>query len=552
MPLFGQPSVDKLKAKGDTAGLLETLQNSKDARARQDAASALGDGPDTRAIAPLIATLRDPDSDVVQAAIRALVKFGRDALQPLLAALGSADVGTRAGSAWALGQISEAFDDSAIKWRSTEMLIASLRDRDGLVREAAAVALARVADPRAMKPLRDALTDSNPVVRFASVFAIAEIGIAGTDTPIRLRAVRDLATALDDPHVAVRKAAAQAIGEVDIQLENSSLRDSMMARLGTALTDPEPGVCVAVADALGSIGDARAVGYLFAVLLNRGATGVVRQHCLDAIVRIGAPAADKLAAMLNDSQAVRDEAVTILDRLGWVPDNTPQGAAYWLSKGNWERCVEIGAPAAEILAGEIASDDYAHRVAAGQSLVAIGEAAVPSLLRLLVSEEFRVREHAADLLEEIGWNPSANEIGAAYWVTKGCWDKAIELGDSAVAPLLRSLREGDFATRQAAASALTVLRWQPVEEQDYVNFAVFAHRWNVCREIGGPATDALISTVLLHDDTTVKREAACVLRDLAHSDTLEDRYRERILAKYDQVIMPHCEGKDPGQNGTGS
>jgi len=547
MPLFGPPSVRKLKAKNDTAGLLKALRNHQDADVRRDAAVALGEMADAQAIGPLIGTLRDPDPAVVQAAIGALVKFGADALAPLLVALGDQDFNTRAASAWALGQISEVLDDKALRWRCTELLIASLRDDHELVREAAARALARTADPGAMTPLRDALGDGQPVVRVAAAFALAQIGLASSDKSVRKQAVGQLVLALDDSDIAVRQTAARAIGEIGAQLQNGLLKDSVMMRLGAALKDREPAVRSSVAGALGSIGDARAVRPLFSVLLSQDTENELIRRCLEAIVRIGAPAINELTTLLLDKdRAVRDQAATVLDQLGWSPDSSPAGAAYWLSKRNWDKCVDMGVHAADVLAAELDSDDYETRVHAGQALVAIGEPACPAVLKILVTGDASLRERAVSLLDQIGWEPSSDEVGAVYWVSKGCWDRAVELGDVSINPLVRALRDGDFETRQSAASALEALHWQPTEPQDQIDFAVMAHHWDVCREIGGPVVEPLITTVLLHDDEGVKREAAGVLIELAESETLEDEYRERLLSKYDVIIVPYCAGHDTG------
>ena len=241
MPLFGPPNVSKLRAKGNTAGLLKVLTTRKDSSARRDAAVALGAVGNVRAIGPLIVALRDPSRKVVQAAIDALVKFGPDALTPLLAALGDEDYRSRAASAWALGQISEVLCDSTLLWRSTEMLIASLRDDHELVREASARALARTADPRAMKPLRDTLRDTRSVVRVAAAFALAQIGLASNEEAVRRQAVTQLAIALEDSDVTVRQTAARAIGDLGAELHNGELKDFVMVRLVAALNDPELG-----------------------------------------------------------------------------------------------------------------------------------------------------------------------------------------------------------------------------------------------------------------------------------------------------------------------
>ena len=455
MPLFGPPSISKLQAKGDTAGLLKVLRSRKDADERREAAVALGVLADARAIGPLIGTLRDSNQEVVQAAIDALVQFGPDALTPLLAALGDEDYRYRAASAWALGQISEDLYDSTLRWRSTEMLIASLRDDHELVREASARALARTADPRAVKPLRDVLSDSHAVVRIAAAFALAQIGMTSNEESVRRQVAAQLAIALEDSDVNVRQTAARAIGDVGAGLQNGDLKDSVMTRLGAALNDPDPAVGSAVADALGSVADGRAVRPLFNMGLSQDAEKELRDRALEAIVRIGAPAVDELEPMLlSIDHTVRDQAANILDRIGWIPDQGREAAAYWLAKRKWDKCIALGEPAADVLAVEIASDDPETRVRAGEALVSIGEPAVDAILRLLGDDDASIRERAAELLDQIGWEPCPDEAGAIYWVTKGCWNQALEIGPSAIRPIVRALRIGDFNTRQAAAYAL--------------------------------------------------------------------------------------------------
>jgi HEAT repeat protein len=543
MQLFKAPSVSKLKARRDVARLWKTLQNHKDAGVRRDAAEALGELADTQAIGPLIGALRDPESNVVQAAIDALVKFGSDSLPPLLTALGDHDMSTRAAAAWALGQISEGLEDSSLKWRATEMLIASLRDDHELVREAAVRALAKIADPRTMRSLRDALTDAHMVVRIAAVYAIAQVGLANSDGAIRQQAIAQLAVALDDNDLGVRQTAARAIGELGPRLQNGALKDSIMSRLTAALNDRDSEVCETVADALGSIGSPRAVKPLFGVLLNQEAGNELARRALEAIVSIGAPAAEELkGSLLDQDQTIRNLTATVLDSLHWVPENTSEGAAYWLAKRNWSQCVRMGATAAGVLSKELANEDYETRIRASQSLVEIGKPAALALLDLLRGSDAGLRERAAGILDQIGWEPGKDEVGATYWVTKGCWEKAAEIGDPAIAPLVRALREGDFDVRQSAAGVLHDLNWQPLEPEDHAQYAVMAHHWDDCRSIGGPAVDPLITTVLLHDDEEVKRNAACVLAELAQSGTLDDELRERLLSKYDVIIAPYYPG----------
>jgi HEAT repeat protein len=76
MPLFGgPPNVGKLKAKRNIKGLINALGYKKDWGIRRDAAEALRQIGDARAVEPLIAALKDK-SPVREAAAGALEDLG--------------------------------------------------------------------------------------------------------------------------------------------------------------------------------------------------------------------------------------------------------------------------------------------------------------------------------------------------------------------------------------------------------------------------------------------------------------------------------------------
>ena len=169
MNIFGPPNVEKLKARGDVRKLLRALSYKKDASVQVDAAGALGEIKDARAVEPLIAALNLKHSeDVRKAAAGALCEIGTPAVEPLIAALKDNNKGVRMAAAGALGGIKDA--------RAVEPLIAALKNSNKGVRMAAAEALGGIKDARAVGPLIAALKDSDEYVRMAAAGALGEIG----------------------------------------------------------------------------------------------------------------------------------------------------------------------------------------------------------------------------------------------------------------------------------------------------------------------------------------------------------------------------------------
>ncbi|NLF77026.1 MAG: HEAT repeat domain-containing protein [Chloroflexi bacterium] len=293
-------------------------------------------------------------------------------LQGLIKALTyQKDQSVRYNAAKALGEIRGA--------NTVEPLIAALRDSSEDVREAATRALGEIGDARAVEPLIAAFKDAGFPAREAAAKALGQLGDA--------RAVDPLITALKESDLHVCRAASVALG----QLGDARAIEPLTAALG----NPSVNVGSTVAEALDKLGwqpDKSKVGAVYWIVKAQW----------DKCIEIGAPAVEPLIASLKNASADGHKVAEALDGLGWQPDKSEVGAAYWIVKAQWDKCIEIGAPAVEPLIASLKNASADERKAAIGVLVKIGTPAVEPLIVALKDASADVREAAAKALGEIG------------------------------------------------------------------------------------------------------------------------------------------------------
>jgi hypothetical protein len=158
-------------ATNDVSKLIRQLKDSKNWRVRDNAAEALGETKDPRAVEPLIEALTgDPHLNIKGSAAVALGKIKDPrAVEPLIKALKHPERDVREAAAVALGRIEDP--------RAVEPLIEALKDASKLeIEYKAAEALGRLKDPRAVEPLIAVMRDDpRDYVRSKAVEAMAKI-----------------------------------------------------------------------------------------------------------------------------------------------------------------------------------------------------------------------------------------------------------------------------------------------------------------------------------------------------------------------------------------
>lgn len=191
-----KPNVEKLKEKREVVGLIKALEYKEDPYVRKEAAEALGEIGDKRAVDPLIKALKD--KDVCEYATRALEeivewytgafcatecdcnnswceeivtllgKIGEPAVEPVIKVFEHRYEGSLMYANKALKEIGEP---------AIEPLIKALgdKDRDAWIRMESARILGEIKEERAVEPLIQALEDENGWVRENAAEALDSI-----------------------------------------------------------------------------------------------------------------------------------------------------------------------------------------------------------------------------------------------------------------------------------------------------------------------------------------------------------------------------------------
>jgi len=307
----------------------------------------------------------------------------------------------RANTVRALGELG---DKSAVK-----PLINALSDSDSSVRSVATRALGELGDKSAVKPLINALSDSDSSVRSVATRALGELGdksaveplidaLADSEVHVRGNAARALeklgATkeqllegylkALSNSDVKVRGNAARTLGELGDRKAVEPLID--------ALVDSSSEVRKNAARALGELGDKRAVEPLIDALAD--SSSEVRKNAARALGELGDKrAVEPLIDALANLDSVSGDCIGVNANV-----NVCVAAASALGELGDRRAVE---PLINALA-ESSSDVRKSAARALEKLGATKEQLFEGYLKALSSSNSDVREDAAEALGELG------------------------------------------------------------------------------------------------------------------------------------------------------
>jgi HEAT repeat protein len=375
MPLFGPPNIPAMEAKRDVQGLIKALAY-KDAAIRQAAAEALAPLKDPHAVEPLVGLMTDDSSGVRKAVVAALAaRGGFRVVDPLVAALEDRDPEVRAiaaaavyrrlmtdpdqdarrATAAALGRVRAA--------DAVEPLIKAVMDSDEGVRVAAIKALQSIADPQAVVPLIIVLAHEQVRQKSTgrSSLAVERAASAALDTLCDGKAIEPLQAALSHDDLDVREIAVRRLARVGSPL----VKDSLAA----ALNDKDPVIRRAAARGLAEIGwqpPANETGARYWAALREWRRV---SDCGPAAIPL------LVSSFANVDALERSDIIGALIKLNWAPPEQDSIAAhYYAAKGLWDKCVEIGDPAAEALDAVLRNAPrWRDRVAAAAAMATLGQ-----------------------------------------------------------------------------------------------------------------------------------------------------------------------------------
>ncbi len=410
--LLGPPKIETLVEKRDIRGLISALAYKTNAGLRADAAAALKKLGSYQALTPLISALKDPSSIVRIQAVWAVAELaGVDGIEAIETVFENSDPAVCRTAIDALVNIGGG--------RAVRVILKALSDSDPDVQQAAVDALKEIKTPDLISPLIGILADRQRSARQAAVTVLTDIGTAAAPA---------LYEALSDENPLVRQAAASVLGRIK--------PSGALAPLIAATRDRVPHVRRIAALAIGRFSDRRAVSPLVALLK-------------DGAVEVRQAAARSLGT-LGDPDAVKPLTLAFKE----APEQ--------MASSSGPAIIQIGNTAVDPLIALLENPDA---FLCPYIILWLGEIrdnrAAAALITFLRNKNFTLRHVAAEALEKIGWQPTDDETGASYWIAKQDWNRCMEMGTNAIAPLCELLENSKPELRCVVAQLLEAMGWQP-------------------------------------------------------------------------------------------
>jgi HEAT repeat protein len=400
--------------------LRQLVQGGEDARI--EAAEALADAGDRKAVGALVQALRDPSAGVRAAACESLGRLAdARAVPPLVSFLRDPDEDVRGEAFSALLRIGQARASSLPDYRGEDPRSPSL----------ALTQIVWPADLEAVKLLYESLNDSDPEVRMGCAYALGRMGVAGA-----FDAVHRLLHGDEDAEV--RCAAAFALGDLALAGELRAA-PALVAAWPRTIEDDE--LAVVVIRALAEVGSRDAVPVLLAAATHPDAR--VRQLAVMGLAhapsgRVGEERGDRRSG----AEAEAGATSALIARLDDPDVGVRRNAAFALGRRGDTAAINA-------LIGAVPHSDAEVRSAVGEALKHLDKAAVQSaIMRAFSNQNHELRQAAAYLQGQL--RQSAGLVDALA-------DPEVEVRKTAALALGEC---GDRRLRSALERALTDAHWR--------------------------------------------------------------------------------------------
>jgi HEAT repeat protein len=438
-------AVGALRLLGDrspaTAEALLGCLGDPDSFVRAASVQALGEWKDAKLLPELARMLGDAEDAVRLEAVRAVHAGGKpgQASPDLMRACGDANPLVRAAAIRAVADLCPSTPEVVA------LLVSGAVDRSPEVRDAAAHRLDRF-DAATAPALGEMLAELDPERRGIVLRRLEDLGPKGAAAAPR---VIPLLVAEDRDVAEAASAALAAMGP------------SIVGRLAAALDPKNPGMCLAVLAVLGEFGPDAGVEGATAVCRLLGSDDEGTQRAASsALVRIGAPAAPVVLAMLADKDAAkRIMAAKAFGRMRAVPGSVVRALSDGLKDRDPEVrmcCLEalarVTVPKPELLAACLRDENQEVSLRAFRLLVERGADSVGALRDALRDSRADIRRLGAKGLGRIGGGGPAGHKA----LLEALADREREVRDEAV----RALGQAGAAVLADLTSALENTNWR--------------------------------------------------------------------------------------------
>ncbi|MFX1449784.1 MAG: HEAT repeat domain-containing protein [Promethearchaeota archaeon] len=408
--------MEKLGASKDIGGLIKALKYPK-WYIRRDAAKWLGKLKEMKAAKSLIQLLKDED------------RYVRDNAKDSLINLGSNVV---------------------------ELLIPYLKDENNNIRGNVASTLGLIGDKRAIEPLIPLLNDKDEIVQMQVSYALKNLKWNPSDKKLEMsyefakgdwrdphtldEGLHKIEKILDSPDLLPKPPKELPIKPV-LRSKHPipSLKGKPIESILPHLKDNDKNVRIKAIKALKSSKDEKAIDQLLLSLKDNDAE--VRYESVKALSKIKNPKViDSFSQLLWDEDyLVKKEVLKALGKIG--NENAVEPLIKAMKDG--------------VLYTEVF-----------ETIEKIGKTAIKPLIKFLRDEDYWIRRYTAENINKLRWEPK-NDTEKAYYIIaiddyKG-WEEIIKLGDFALEPLIQSLsyekfpRFGDIIFPDVRAIALSKL-----------------------------------------------------------------------------------------------